>query len=133
MVLERAERTSAERVSGVSNLTYDLIALIHNKLEAISAYDVYRQDARDAGHEQAEALFDYCLAKDRAIVERMRSLLIEQLGAKSDVQVTREEADVLLQRGGDLSPKEAGEEVDDAVDDSFPASDPPSYTRTTTG
>jgi hypothetical protein len=48
MVTERAERRNAERISGVSNLTYDLISLLHNKLEAISAYDVYRQDARDA-------------------------------------------------------------------------------------
>ena len=133
MVIEKAERRDAERVSGVSNLTYDLISLLHNKLEAISAYEMYRQDAREVRHEQAEALFDYCLAKDRAIVDRLRTLLVEQLGAKPEGQVTKEEADTLLQRGGDLSPTKAEEEVDDASEDSFPASDPPSFSRTSTG
>jgi hypothetical protein len=133
MVTERAERRNAERISGVSNLTYDLISLLHNKLEAISAYDVYRQDARDARNEQVAALFDYCLAKDRAIVDRLRALLVEQLRAQPEGQVTQEEADTLLQRGGDLSPTRAEEEVDDASEDSFPASDPPSFTRTSTG
>ena len=37
MVMERAERDLAERAGGTPNLTYDLVALLHEKTEAIAA------------------------------------------------------------------------------------------------
>ena len=61
MVMERAERHGAERVSGIPNLTFDLVSMLHEKLEAITVYEVYQRDAEEAGHTQAAALIEHCL------------------------------------------------------------------------
>ena len=131
MVMERAERQSGERVSGITNLTYDLITLLQNKLEAITAYEVYKQDAQEAGNTRALSIFEHCQDVDRAFVQRLRRLLAEELGAG----LTNEELEdrgTPVQRGGDLSSIRSDEIVDDASEDSFPASDPPSFSGTTT-
>ena len=79
MTIEQAERRNAERISGVPNVTFDLTAVLHNKLEAIAAYEVYKQDAREAGHRQAEAFFDQCQQFDRTAVQQLRELLAQHL------------------------------------------------------
>ena len=79
MVIERVERQNAERISGVPNVTFDLTAELHNKLEAIAAYEVYKQDAREAGHRQAEAFFDHCQQFERTAVQQLRELLAQNL------------------------------------------------------
>ena len=79
MAMEQAERRDTERASGVPNVTFDLIAVIHNKLEAIAAYEVYKEDAREAGHGQAETFFDQCQRFDRAAVQQLRELLAQDL------------------------------------------------------
>ena len=129
MVMERAERKGAERVSGVPNLTYDLIALLHEKLEAITVYEIYKQDAADAGNTRACALFEHCQETDRSVVQSLRKILAEELNGKVD----EPEKGTPVDRGGDLSPLSSPEVVDDASEDSFPASDPPSYSGTTAG
>ena len=79
MLTEQAKRQNAERISGVPNVTFDLTAVLHNKLEAIAAYEVYKQDAREAGHRQAEAFFDQCQQFDRTAVQQLRELLAQNL------------------------------------------------------
>ena len=78
--MEQSKR-GAERISGVPNVTYDLVAVLHNKLDAIAAMEIYKQDAQGAGHREAEAFFDQCQRDDRAAVERLRGLLSSQLQA----------------------------------------------------
>ena len=130
MVMERTERQGAEVVTGISNLTYDLITLLQNKLEAITAYEVYKQDAQEAGNTRALSIFEHCQDVDRAFVQRLRRLLAEELGTA----LNEEDKDqgTPVQRGGDLSSIRSEEIVDDASEDSFPASDPPSFSGTTT-
>ena len=79
MQIEQAKRQNAERVSGVPNVTFDLTAVLHNKLEAIAAYELYKQDAREAGHRQAEAFFDQCQQFERTAVQQLRELLAQDL------------------------------------------------------
>jgi hypothetical protein len=79
MVMERAERQNAERISGVPNVSFDLTALLHHKLEAIAAYEVYQQDAWQAGHRQAEAFFAQCQQFGRTAVRQLRELLAQDL------------------------------------------------------
>jgi len=79
MQIEQAKRQNAERISGVPNVTFDLTAVLHNKLEAIAAYEVYKQDAREAGHRQAEAFFDHCQQFERTAVQQLRELLAQDL------------------------------------------------------
>jgi hypothetical protein len=128
--MERTERQSAERVTGVSNLMFDLITLMQNKLEAITAYEVYKKDAEEADNSRAQSLFEHCQDTDRAIVQRLRRLLGEEYGFYQD----QDEAGAHgtpVQRGGDLSSIRSEEVVDDASEDSFPASDPPSFSGST--
>ena len=131
MVMERAERQSAELVTGISNVAYDLITLLQNKLEAITACEVYKQDAQEAGNARALSVFEHCQDVDRAFVQRLRRLLAEELGA-SLAEDEHDERGTPVQRGGDLSSIRSEEVVDDASEDSFPASDPPSFSGTTT-
>lgn len=79
MQTEQAKLQNAERISGVPNVAYDLVAVLHNKLEAIAAYELYKQDARQAGHRQAEAFFDQCQQFDRTAVQQLREMLAQNL------------------------------------------------------
>ena len=78
---EQAMRRDAERLSGVPNVTYDFIAVMHNKLDAIAAYEIYKHDAREAADREAEAFFDQCQRAERADVERLRGLLSQRLAS----------------------------------------------------
>ena len=134
MVMERAERHDAERVSGIPNLTYDLVSMLHEKLEAITVYEVYQRDAEEAGNSQAAALIEHCRQTDQAVVQKLRAMLVQELSLEplqvdSDDELLSTAAD----RGRELTPAEKETRVDEESDESFPASDPPSYSGTTTG
>ncbi|HLO85870.1 MAG TPA: hypothetical protein VK203_12800 [Nostocaceae cyanobacterium] len=51
--------TTAERPTQqpISNLEYDFITVLHNKAEALQAYDKYIQDAREANSQPCVELF----------------------------------------------------------------------------
>ena len=134
MVMERAERHDAERVSGIPNLTYDLVSMLHEKLEAITVYEIYQRDAEAAGHSQAAALIEHCRQTDQAVVQKLRAMLSQELGGSS-TQVEDEDDNrpsTPAGRGGGLRSSDKESVVDEASDESFPASDPPSYSRGTT-
>jgi hypothetical protein len=74
MTTQIRTRNSAE--SPVSNITYDLMQALTSKLEAIEAYEMYRQDAHggDVGR-----LFDDLLNEDRRQAERLLAALRNEL------------------------------------------------------
>jgi hypothetical protein len=131
--MERAERRAAADLSGVSNITYDLIAALKTKLDEITVYEIYKRDAHEAGESRAERFFDQGQRDAQESVRQLRELVKEQLerpmtgdpGVRMSNQLHPE-------RGGGLKPAERDDLLDDTVDDSFPASDPPSFTRTST-
>jgi hypothetical protein len=134
MVMEHAERQAAERVSGIPNLTYDLVSMLHEKLEAITVYEVYQRDAEDAGNSQAAALIEHCRQTDLAVVQKLRMMLVQELGGQAvSAQAQDREASTPVNRGGELASIDRETPVDEASDESFPASDPPSHSGTTTG
>lgn len=51
MTMEQAKRRCAE-TSGISNVAYDALALLTNKLQGIAAIEEYKLDAREAGDKQ---------------------------------------------------------------------------------
>ena len=69
----------SEQVSGVPNVTYDLVALFYNKLEGISALEGYKQDAQSAGDREVQTLFEELQQTARGDVERLRGLLAQRL------------------------------------------------------
>jgi hypothetical protein len=72
------QKQQAERVSGVSNLAYDLISVMNNKLEGIAALETYKQDAQ--GNQEIQSLFDEFQQRAVEDVSRIKSLLVQQLG-----------------------------------------------------
>jgi hypothetical protein len=75
--MTEAKRQS-EQVSGVSNLAFDLNALLHNKLEGIAALEVYKADAQ--GNQEASSLFNELQQTAVQEVGRIKSLLVQELG-----------------------------------------------------
>jgi hypothetical protein len=133
MVFDQTKQTLPERACGVPNLTAGLVAVLQAKLELISALDIYKEDARQTDHAKALALFEHCQQTDSYVVQHLTTLLAEELGAH---QPEADEETVLHKRpprGGDLSSTRAEDQVDDASEDSFPASDPPSFSGTSLG
>jgi hypothetical protein len=61
--------------SPVSDITYDLMQALTSKLEAIEAYELYREDAEG----EVQQLFDDLLVEDRRQAERLLEALRNQL------------------------------------------------------
>ncbi len=128
-MMERAERETAERVTGISNVTYDLISMLQNKLEAITVCEIYIDDANAVGNTRVATMFEHCRATDLSVVQSLRKILRDELNSAHDEvgdEITSQE------RGGDLKSRDTSDVMDEGLDASFPASDPPSYSGTTT-
>lgn len=78
MELEEAKRRSG-RISGVSNVAYDLMVVLANKLEGIAAIEEYLLDADAAHAAEVRAAFERIQADDRAHVDLLRDLLVTHL------------------------------------------------------
>jgi deazaflavin-dependent oxidoreductase (nitroreductase family) len=75
---EEAKRRS-ERVTGVSNVAYDLMVVLTNKLEGVAAMEEYKLDA-DATHDApVRTAFERIEQRERQSIEELRGLLIDHL------------------------------------------------------
>ena len=74
------EKRAAEDISGVSNVTYDLMATLTSKLEGIAAMEEYIDDAREEGADDARGLFEELQQRETQDVNRLRDLLKKYLG-----------------------------------------------------
>jgi len=72
-------KVRSELATGVTNVAYDLMVVLTNKLEGIAAMEEYKLDA-DAAHDAAvRAVFERIEHRDREGIEELRGLLIEHL------------------------------------------------------
>ncbi|MFM9107728.1 MAG: hypothetical protein ACKOWF_13630 [Chloroflexota bacterium] len=80
MVLSQheAKRRSGE-VSGVTNIAYDLMVVLANKLEGIAAIEEYKLDADAAGSAEVRAVLERIESRDRQDVDELRDHLITHL------------------------------------------------------
>ncbi len=69
----------AYRVTGVSNLVYDLNSLLHNKLEEIVAFEKYKADTES--DPDVASLFAEMEKQDKDHVKRITSLLAKHLNS----------------------------------------------------
>jgi hypothetical protein len=76
MTIEAAKR-SADQATGISNVTYDLISIVHNKLQAIAAIEGYRRDAESDS--DVMACFDRIVEHERQDLDELRQLLSSRL------------------------------------------------------
>lgn len=72
-------KIQSEQVTGVTNVAYDLMVVLTNKLEGIAAMEEYKLDA-DAAHEPViRAAFARIEGRERESIEELRGRLIEHL------------------------------------------------------
>jgi rubrerythrin len=75
MTTQTTETTTPS--SPVSDVTYDLMQALTSKLEAIEAYEMYREDADG----EVRQLFEDLLADERQHAERLLQALRREMGA----------------------------------------------------
>ena len=67
----------------VSNLEYDLITVLQNKLQANAAYDKYLKDCEQAGNQECRRLFEQIKQDDAQHIEDLRNQLMRVMGVAS--------------------------------------------------
>ncbi|HEV2065898.1 MAG TPA: hypothetical protein VGR08_03610 [Thermomicrobiales bacterium] len=72
-------KKQSEQVSGVSNMAYNLLTLLHNKLEGIAALEAYKVDAQ--GNQEVSSLLDELQQTAVQDVSRIKPLLVQELGS----------------------------------------------------
>jgi hypothetical protein len=73
---EEAKRQS-ERVTGISNIAYDLMVVLTNKLEGVAAMEEYKLDA--ANDPEVRVAFERIEQRERQSIEELRGLLLAHL------------------------------------------------------
>lgn len=68
---EVAKRLS-ERVTGVSNVAYDLMVVLTNKLEGVAALEEYKLDADTANDPEVRAAFERIEQRERQSIDELR-------------------------------------------------------------
>jgi hypothetical protein len=72
-------KVRSNRVSGVSNVAYDLMVTLSNHLEGIAAIQEYKIDSNDAGDPDVTAAFDHIEQRYQESIDELRSLLQSRL------------------------------------------------------
>jgi hypothetical protein len=74
-MVQSVTRNRSVASSPVSDVTYDLMQALTSKLEAIEAYEMYREDANG----ETRQIFDEILDDDRRHAERLLEALRSEL------------------------------------------------------
>ncbi len=72
-------KQQSEQISGISNVAYDLMAVMTNKLEGIAAMEEYKLDAEDAGDTEVEELLNQLEQQEVNDVAKIKTLLLQRL------------------------------------------------------
>jgi uncharacterized membrane protein (DUF106 family) len=80
MKTQEAAKRHTDTVSGVSNISYDLMVTMTNMLEGMAALEEYKMDAEEANDTQVLELFNRIEQRMRTDAEEVRELLIERMG-----------------------------------------------------
>jgi hypothetical protein len=75
----QAKRRS-DRVTGVSNVAYDLMVILTNKLEGVAAIEEYKEDAQ--GDKQVLDLLNRLQQQSHQEIQELQSLLTQHLGSQ---------------------------------------------------
>ena len=67
------------QVTGVSDVAYDLMIVLTNKLEGVAAMQEYMQDAEEAGDAEVKACFERLAKLDREAIDELRPLLARHI------------------------------------------------------
>jgi hypothetical protein len=78
MALEQAKRSS-EKVTGVSNVVYDALAMLTETLEGAAIIEQYKLDAKDAGDQEALQLFDSIQRQETEQIAKLKQFVRQRL------------------------------------------------------
>ena len=73
------DQSSTAQDTGISDVTYDVMNLLTNKLEAISAIEVYLEDADDANDQEMTQLLNQLRQQDTQTVQQLKGMLVKRL------------------------------------------------------
>ena len=76
--MEEAKQHS-NQIGGISNVAYDLMVVMTNKLEGIAAMEEYKLDAEDAGDTEVQQLLDQLEQQEASNVGKIKELLLKRL------------------------------------------------------
>jgi len=69
------QATSTEAFTGVSNVTYDLLTMLTNKLQCAAAAEQYRQDAEQAADDEVMLVYAQIARHAKEDITELRRLL----------------------------------------------------------
>jgi uncharacterized membrane-anchored protein len=73
------EKRQTGQSNGVSDVTYDVLTMLQSKLEALTAYEIYRRDAQQAGDRELEDALSQMSQHDAQDVQKLKELLKQRL------------------------------------------------------
>jgi len=79
MMDREVAKVRSDRVSGVSNVAYDLMVVLSNHLEGISAIQEYKIDSNDAGDPDVTSAFERVEQRYQESIDELRALLQNRL------------------------------------------------------
>jgi hypothetical protein len=82
---------SVQTSKPLDNLTYDIVSILHEKSQALEAYDDYMQDAQ--GNAEIARLFEDIRRHDEEDIQRLRFELGRLLGTASEASTAPPGAD----------------------------------------
>lgn len=74
-----ADTKPTAKVTGVSDLAYDLMIVLSNKLEGVAAMQEYMRDADEAGDTEVHGCFERLARQEREAIDELRPLLVKHL------------------------------------------------------
>ena len=70
---------STTESTGTRDVTYNLISVIYHALQGAETYQMYEQDAQQAGDQEAAALFHEAHQSSRQWADRAKTLLGQRM------------------------------------------------------
>jgi hypothetical protein len=78
--MDREEaKVQSDRISGISNVAYDLMVTLSNHLEGVAALQDYKIDAQEAGDAEVSSIFDRIEERYQEGIDELRDLLKSRL------------------------------------------------------
>jgi rubrerythrin len=70
---------STTETTGTRDVTYDLISVVYHALQGAETYQMYEQDAKQEGDQEAAALFHEAHQASRQWADRAKTLLGQRM------------------------------------------------------
>jgi hypothetical protein len=72
-------KQQSHQITGISNVAFDLVTVLQNKLEGIAAIEEYKIDCEQAGDQECLQLFDEIQRRQIDDVQRLKGAAAKRL------------------------------------------------------